>query len=903
MIRFFLAAFFVLAVLPAQAQDSMLADDDVLIEGNFLRVGLSPGMGGAIEELTLLATGSNLAGGGGVAQEGFGVASHYVPNRRMNERIEMSTTSAGHPVIVYSYDCEGPNIEGLRIVRRIEPLIDESSVRIRWTIENRGDEDQYIAPWVRHEAAPGGSAGPEDRIDFPALEGIVQPDSIAWYPAARNWAAITDTAAGETFYCVFHADHLHSLLSLRNLDRDLLGFQAAFVPRILKSGESWSTLYRMNVVRGLQRVDFATDELAAQLDYRDGVLTALFSSVASMPQVQMVARVIAPNQRVFQLSRKQFELQPTRLIRATYDWEAPGDGNYDFLAQLRLGEDVIDVGIETGSPHGGIDTQFTVGTPRRQALEAWNDAPYALDSGGRMHRRDLAAQHEGTRFWFESPLVKLFPHDEVSGTGTVAATGRVELARGERESLQLAMLPRGSVGSLNVRVGDLVHESGGSAIPSEAVRLYRVGYIDVRIPSHFEGPTGRFPDPLFPLAPFSPAADEVQPVWITVHAATDQTPGRYRGPLTVTAGGEVVAELALEATVFDFALPETPALKTDFAYWPEAAERGARAQGGRGDSDQLAEAYLQNALEHRVTLREQTSFPEASANMARSLEAYLPKAQRALRNGASTLAVPHTLLERPEALAQVNRFVREHGLGGRVFAQMHQEPAEPAWPRLFEVMDEWATHAPDIPMMVTSSGLRPFIPDHLDIWALHAQVFDTVHNRQILERIAAGNEVWWYVNHTPPRPYGNFFVDFAAVEHRILFWQTWALGLRGMTYWGVNYFEEDQDPYQSVLDFTPVNGDGLLVYPGADGPVNSIRWETIRDGIEDYDYLAAFMERRRRLLDQGGHEALLSRAASVYNLGEIVPSLVTFTRDPDLLTRKRSEIARMIEEMDRALAR
>jgi len=900
MFRFLLLSLFVCAVAPAYAQESQLADDDVIIEGEHLRLGMNPDSGGALEELTLLATGTNLAGGGGVAQEGFGVGSYYVPNRRLNERLEMTTTETGRPVMVYRYDCEGPNIEGLRIVRRVEPLIDESSIRIRWTIENRGQESQFIAPWVRHEVQPGGSVGPEDRIDFPALEGIVQPEGISWHPAARNWAAVTDTIAGETFYCVFHGDHLHSLLSLRNIEQGLLGFQAAFVPRILKPGESWSTLYRINVVRGLKRVDFATDELAAQLDYSNGVLTTLFSSVRSMPQVQMIGRVVAGNQRVWQLPRKQFELQPTRLIRATYDWDAPAEGNYDFLAQLRHGDDVIDLGIETGSPHGGIDTQFVVGAPRRQALEAWTDAPHALDAGSRSLRRSLA--HSGdTKLWFESPLFKVFPQDTVVASGAPSTTGHIELARGERESLQLVLHPQSSLVNVSARVGDLVHESGRSSLPSESVRLYRVGYVDVRIPSHFEGPSGRFPDPLFPLAPFNTPANQAQPLWITVHAQSDQAPGRYRGPLTLSANGEILAELNLEVLVYDFTLPNTPAFKTDFAYWPEAAIRGSRAQGGRGNANDLAEAYFQNALEHRVTLREQTAFPGETVQMDRALREYLPTAQRAIRGGASTLSVPHTLLDSPEALSRVNAFVREHQLGDRVFAQLHQEPAEPAWTRLLEIMDLWKARAPDIPMMVTSSGLRPFIPQHLDIWALHAQVFDTNHNRQILEHISGGGEVWWYVNHTPPRPYGNFFLDFAAIEHRILFWQAWALGLRGMTYWGVNYYEEDQDPYKSLLDFTPVNGDGLLVYPGAEGPINSIRWETIRDGIEDYDYLAQFMERRRSLLERGGHEALLARAASVYNLGDLVPSLVTFTRDPEVLSSKRRDIARMIEEMDRAL--
>jgi len=231
------------------------------------------------------------------------------------------------------------------------------------------------------------------------------------------------------------------------------------------------------------------------------------------------------------------------------------------------------------------------------------------------------------------------------------------------------------------------------------------------------------------------------------------------------------------------------------------------------------------------------------------------------------------------------------------------EPTEPSWPRLLEAMQRWKDNAPHIPIMVTSSGLDPFIPEALDRWAVHAQVFDTPQNRTLLEAISAGREVWWYVDLAPPRPYGNLLLDFQAIEHRVLFWQAWALGIRGMHYWNVNYLPPEGDVQDEILDLTPVNGDGVLVYPGAAGPVDSIRWEVIRDGIEDYDYLDLFIQRRNRLLDAGGHEALLEKAAGVYNLEQLIPDLVTFPRDPRLLLEKREALARMIETMDQALAR
>ena len=97
-----------------------------------------------------------------------------------------------------------------------------------------------------------------------------------------------------------------------------------------------------------------------------------------------------------------------------------------------------------------------------------------------------------------------------------------------------------------------------------------------------------------------------------------------------------------------------------------------------------------------------------------------------------------------------------------------------------------------------------------------------------------------------------------------------------------------------------MNGDGFLVYTGKDGPINSIRWENIRDGIEDYDYLAIFNDRRRLLLAGPATEALLKRAAEVYNLKAVIPSLVDFTRSRTCWKASAAS-ARMIVEMNAAL--
>ncbi len=903
-------------LLFALSAGGAVVDQEVLIEGHWLEVEISPDEGGAIHRFLLRSMVGNLAGGDGLLQEGFGIGSFYAPNRRLNETLEVLEEFTDRPVIRYSYDCDGPNIRGLHVTRLMEPFPDEASMKVTWTIANKGDERQWVAPWVRNHIAPGGKVNPGDRWDLPTTDGILEPTQSRYYPAARNWAAATDPIEQQSLFLVFHADHTHSFLSLWEEDEAKRGYLTAFVPQMLAPGDAWETVYRVNAVRGLDHIDFACDELAAQLDYKSGKLVLLLSAVKAMPDLEIHARIVAPNGRVWRLPGKRCSIDPNRLARCTYGWVPPAEGAYEFLAQVRRLGKALELGRETGSPHGGIDTEFVVGrrgspvcagedrAAKCVAFEPWTDAPHVLDRGPRERPCILAATGD-VDVWFETGLEKIFREDVPKPQGAVDPSVRIALARGERESFQVVLRPKGEFSLTNVRVqvNALEHRSKGARITPEDIALYNVAYHDVHIPSYFEGPAGAWPDALPPLGQIEAPPGVSTPLWCTVHAPPGLPAGEYTGLMELHATGMEPLELWIHVRVYDFDLPAIPSLKTDFGFSMESAARGAQTRGGRSNPSQLASAYLDNALEHRVTLRQLTQFPRESADYAADLGKYAPRVNALLKRGVSSVAVPPSLLDAPEQLRLANDFVTKHHLQNRVFVQLADEPEEPSWPRLLETMQQWKDLAPDIPIMVTAYGLKPFIPDVLDRWAIHSQVFDTPNSRGILQHASEGQEVWWYVNHAPPRPYANFFLDFAAIEHRIFFWQTWALGLRGVHYWGINYSAPGQDPREDSLDITPVNGDGLLVYPGPDGPVNSIRWETIRDGIEDYDYLTIFMERVKQLKERPGQEALLQRALAVYQLGDLVPDLVSFNRTPQALLAKRHALAEMIEEMGRALKR
>lgn len=903
--RVFSSLFLLLLSFSSMAE---IIDDEIEIKGHLVELGMSPDGGGALHTFGLVATPTNLAGGDGLLQEGFGVGSFYVPNRRLNERMEALDSVPDRPVLQYTYDCDGPNIQGLLATRKMELIPDEASVRVTWTVKNNGKERQWVAPWVRNDVTPGGTVNEQDRFDVPTRAGIIQPTYNGYLPASRNWFAMTDPVEDETLYAVYNANHTHSFLVqpyVKDEDGEFPKFisvQTAFVPFLLGPGETWTTQYRLNMVRGLKHVDFATEEFAMQIDYVNGKLTFLVSAVKSMPGLQVDTRIKSASGEVWTLPRKQFDLAPSQLARCSYDWKAPANGAYEVMAQVSQNGKVLMLGQETASPHGGIDTRFNVGPASATPFRAWTDGPHALDQQARTMPRTLAVSGPVT-IWAEPSLRKILPQDIAKSSGPVDPVVRVALAQGESESFQLAIRPKekSDLNGVNVSAHDLVSEDGSKRIPASAIKVYTQQYQYIAVPSNFEGPTGYWPDALVPFKPFDARGGVTTPLWFTLHAATDTAAGKYSGLLELQGEGLPPVELFVEVEVFDFKLPSRPMLKTDFVFDSDQAFADFKHYGGKLSQTQLEERFFENAAEHRVTLRNAMPFPSEQPNFPAALAAYKARLAKADPAGVSTISIPQTLLNHTDQLALADAFVKENGLENRAFVHLANEPPRPAWPRIMQGIEAWKAAAPDIPVMITTYGLEPFLPDALERWAVHAPIFDSVNNSRVLERIGAGGEVWWYVDQTPPRPYGNFFIDFEGIEHRILFWQAWALGVRGMHYHGINDHRGGGDPWKDLCDVTPVNGDGFLVYTDATGPVNSLRWENIRDGIEDYDYLAIFNDRRRKLLATPGHEALLQRAAAVYNLKDVIPSLVDFTRDPAVMEARRRAIAAMIVEMNAAL--
>jgi hypothetical protein len=104
-------------------------------------------------------------------------------------------------------------------------------------------------------------------------------------------------------------------------------------------------------------------------------------------------------------------------------------------------------------------------------------------------------------------------------------------------------------------------------------------------------------------------------------------------------------------------------------------------------------------------------------------------------------------------------------------------------------------------------------------------------------RQALGEQVWWYFLYGDLPPHFNpITIDHPGIETRVAHWAAWKYRIRGFAYYSVTGW--GADPINKPRpQGTNQNGDGFLLYPPQGELVTSIRWELLREGVEDFEYL------------------------------------------------------------------
>ena len=205
----------------------------------------------------------------------------------------------------------------------------------------------------------------------------------------------------------------------------------------------------------------------------------------------------------------------------------------------------------------------------------------------------------------------------------------------------------------------------------------------------------------------------------------------------------------------------------------------------------------------------------------------------------STAATSSTYREFLEQyLPQLHRFLSEENILGRSFFHVSDEPGgEEALRNYKKARALLRELAPWMQVMDALSEIE-FARQGLTDMPVPSI-------SRALEFAAEGVPSWCYYCCGPRGRFLNRLIDTPLAKiamHGFLFYR-WPF--RGFLHWGYNYWYESQtrnliDPF-TVQDgqWWPgwASGDPFQVYPGPDGPVDSMRWEVFAESLQDYALL------------------------------------------------------------------
>ena len=513
------------------------------------------------------------------------------------------------------------------------------------------------------------------------------------------------------------------------------------------------------------------------------------------------------------------------------------------------------------------------------------------------------------QLWPVDALVKVFPDDRPPAV-SMATPVRVEVAAGETASLQFVLRANEALTDARATLTPFVATKGGERLEPRPVRW--VGFVPVDRPTQrpsrdqLRPPPADYPDPLLERASIEVAAQRSQPLWLTVPVGGEAAPGVYRATLTVTAqaGRRPIRERRpVEVEVAPVRIGASRLWVTDWfaMHWPHLQ---VQPEPESEAYYALLRRYARNLAEHRHNV---------------ALISPLGLAQFTIAPATGELAIDFSRFDRWVRIFQeegvVGRIEGGH-IGGRkagwesefvVSIQTVREgkvvaesvdPASPEadrfyarfFPALVAHLKErgWLSaymqHLADEPIPANLASYRalaalvrrhaPQLPvieachtkdlvGSIDVWVpqLNYWADDFAHYQA---RQRAGEEVWFYTCVFPQGEYANRFIELPLIKTRLLHWLNFRYGATGYLHWGYNHWTAES-PFTHTTrphggpPYLPA-GDPWIVYPGQDGPLDSIRFEAMRDGIADYELLGRLAER-----DPAAAEQLAARVVLAFD--------------------------------------
>lgn len=521
-------------------------------------------------------------------------------------------------------------------------------------------------------------------------------------------------------------------------------------------------------------------------------------------------------------------------------------------------------------------------------------------SGANVSQSNEVASSESSIVWAVPAEQKVRPDDRVETNNLVWSkeTKKINVAGAGNEHIPFQVVitvpvppghrPKPAEGFF-IKASDLVSKQG-KTIPQSQISFYLEHYIMLYGQSSIVGATGYWPDALAPIKePFNMAAQynvvKNRPVWVDVNIPTSTAAGIYTGTITVTQNEKPIDTLSVEVQVYNFSLPEKTHLITYMNISKGSLARFYHKPDSSAEIDKLTQTYynflyahrmepwFNDQLEPKITVtgnNVKVEFDDARykyyLDKLNSNRVLLETFPSDLKRQLTTEPFSSEFNQQVKSyLSQVSSYFEKHGWKDRLV--FNSPIDEPNTKEDYEETRQWAKllreAAPGVPFLATESPVTDnpdwgVLNGYVNNFSIHGNALNDQDVKQaIRQEQAKGGEMTWYISCDQAYPQPNYFIDAPAMDLVMVPWITERYKMSGILYWALNFWSETPNPWLDAVTFISgfvcsdgyvLNGEGSVIYPGdfvkrytnqpnVDGPVSSMRFELLREGIEDYEYL------------------------------------------------------------------
>ncbi len=504
---------------------------------------------------------------------------------------------------------------------------------------------------------------------------------------------------------------------------------------------------------------------------------------------------------------------------------------------------------------------------------------------------------DGVAVWTSDPCEKIYSQTSLPAPENIRKSLCAEGAGGEYVPLICSLRPDKDLDITSISASALVSKQG--SIPSASLVVRYIDYVN----GMFES----IPDPL-PLAEgkrIHAPADSNTTIWVTCAIPEGTKAGEYSGSLNIGFSNGTHIEVPAALEVYGFNLSRKTHLKTLYSihhffggplynfdgvkYFVDRAKRywGRELPKFSPEYRECVENILRDYGTHRITpsdlSHEQYRYlSQASRN--KLIDEYHFDPPFVVYNVAGNRYRPAAPVT-PEKLEKINDSLKKwadvlkaNGYADRACIKISDEPrtedqikwtilaAEQVKKTIPEIQSFYAGNTSRI-----LDGLVGKINTYCMLW----NFFDFT-GKQAKERLAAGDKLWAYAAEYQKN------CAYDPLVLRTNYWLYWKWGISG-----VHYSHDAHSAFLTYPNDTYPHSDGLKQIP-------SVRFEMIRLGMQDYEYLWMLDDLVRRT---GCTDKSITGLLTVPDT--IARNEWESTADPKKLSDYRRQIAKAIETLSK----